>query len=333
MHLMERAPSLDLVRGLAAFVVAIAHFFIYRHIRPDIFETLSVLAVEVFFVLSGFVLAPQIIACVQAGKVRSLGIFFVRRWMRTIPAFILALVCISAISSDLHIGDMARYALYVQNLFSQSNQVDYYPVAWSLSVEEWFYVVFPLLLFSGAVVCGRPDLKVIAIITVLFITAISVLRWLEGDYAHWGSEIRRVVAFRIDSIAYGVLLFLMLGSLARQSTRPVLIVIGFVLFVGIAAFAFQLTLEIALKEEVSAEHIFPFAAALFGSSIIILFWLLDSIVRRSRRLKETALCLGRISYSVYLIHLIFLVAGNNVLGAIPVQVASILYLLSLIPSR
>jgi peptidoglycan/LPS O-acetylase OafA/YrhL len=33
----ERVPSLDLVRGLAAFVVAILHFFIYRRIRPDIF--------------------------------------------------------------------------------------------------------------------------------------------------------------------------------------------------------------------------------------------------------------------------------------------------------
>jgi peptidoglycan/LPS O-acetylase OafA/YrhL len=54
----HRIASLDLLRGLAAFAVAISHYLIFSSVTAAVPETISVLAVEVFFILSGFVLAP-----------------------------------------------------------------------------------------------------------------------------------------------------------------------------------------------------------------------------------------------------------------------------------
>jgi peptidoglycan/LPS O-acetylase OafA/YrhL len=82
-------------------------------------QAVSVLAVEVFFVLSGFVLAPQIIFCSCDGRIVNLWVFLTRRWMRTIPPFLVALVAISLLTDQLMTGDFFRYAFYVQNAFEQ----------------------------------------------------------------------------------------------------------------------------------------------------------------------------------------------------------------------
>jgi hypothetical protein len=89
--IVSRVASLDLLRGLAAWTVAIPHFFVYHAVQLDFFEAISILGVEIFFVLSGYVLAPQILLCVTEAKLKYLWVFLVRRWMRTVPAYIVAL--------------------------------------------------------------------------------------------------------------------------------------------------------------------------------------------------------------------------------------------------
>jgi peptidoglycan/LPS O-acetylase OafA/YrhL len=155
----ERVVSLDLLRGLAAFAVMVPHFFMYYlGEASDLAEVVSITAVEVFFVLSGFVLGPQIVLCAQRRNWATLRTFLLRRWMRTIPSYLAALLAISVVFRELGSADFFRYATYVQNLSSQYNNRDYYPVAWSLSVEEWYYVVFPpFLLLYGKLVTRRGD--------------------------------------------------------------------------------------------------------------------------------------------------------------------------------
>src|SRR5262245_40826646 len=127
----ERVVSLDLLRGLAAFAVMIPHFFMYYlGEASDFAEIVSITAVEVFFVLSGFVLGPQIVLCAQRRNWATLRTFLLRRWMRTIPSYLVALLAISVIFSQIGSLDFLRYASYTQNLFSQHNTRDYYPVAW-----------------------------------------------------------------------------------------------------------------------------------------------------------------------------------------------------------
>ena len=139
---MKRSASLDFLRGAAAFAVAIPHYLTANAPFQPYADAFAIAGVEVFFVLSGFVLAPQIVDWVVGKPWRNLGVFLVRRWMRTIPPYVVALVVIALLTGNLMTADFVRYLFYVENLFSSANHVDFYPVAWSLAVEEWFYVLF-----------------------------------------------------------------------------------------------------------------------------------------------------------------------------------------------
>ena len=81
--------GLDLLRGISGYGVAICHF--YAFIFENIFlEYLSFVFVEFFFVLSGFVLYPQLIKIFENKK--NMFIFYKRRWLRTIPLYLICLI-------------------------------------------------------------------------------------------------------------------------------------------------------------------------------------------------------------------------------------------------
>jgi hypothetical protein len=86
----DRLASLDLSRGLAALAMMVPHFFLYVGWQTGVPEIMSATAVEVFFVPSGFVLGPQVLMCLARSDLRTYRIFLLRRWMRTIPPYLVA---------------------------------------------------------------------------------------------------------------------------------------------------------------------------------------------------------------------------------------------------
>ena len=122
-------------------------------------------------------LAPQIVDWVVDKPWRNLGVFLVRRWMRTIPPYVVALVAIAVLTGNLMTADFVRYLFYVENLLSSANHVDFYPVAWSLAVEEWFYVLFAPALFIVARLLGRRDRRLEVTFAVLVILIVAALRF------------------------------------------------------------------------------------------------------------------------------------------------------------
>jgi len=77
-------------------------------------------------------------------------------------------------------------------------------LSWSLAIEEWFYLLFPLALFVFAKVLKKRAalLSVIAI----FIVAPIILRFFLPATVNWDSGVRRVTLPRLDAITYGVIL-------------------------------------------------------------------------------------------------------------------------------
>jgi peptidoglycan/LPS O-acetylase OafA/YrhL len=324
---IERVASLDLVRGAAAFCVAIPHYFVLNSTDWQTAEAMSVLSVEVFFVLSGFVLAPQIIFCSRDGRLVNLLIFLVRRWMRTILPFLVALAAISVLVDQLLTADFFRYAFYVQNAYSQHNIRDYFPVAWSLSVEEWFYVTFPLLIFVCVKAFRRVDLQFALIVVVVFIVAITVLRTVFGDLQTWDAQVRRVTLFRIDSIGYGFLLYLIIqrleaswGRTSAAYVRPVLV--G--LLIGLSVLGLCLTMWAIAPEGGASRRIFPFVAAAFAMSAIALSYLSNSFFDKPY-LGGFCIYLGRISYSVYLFHIMLILLLRPSLQQLPLLAQLFIY--------
>jgi peptidoglycan/LPS O-acetylase OafA/YrhL len=302
----ERVESLDLLRGLAAFAVMIPHFFMYYLANASaIAEIISVTAVEVFFVLSGFVLGPQIVLCARRKNWPTLRTFLLRRWMRTIPSYLVALLAISVIFGQIGSLDFFRYASYLQNLFSQHNARDYYPVAWSLSVEEWYYVAFPpFLLLYGKLTRGASESFEYVGAALVFILFVTLARAIYGDTADWGEHVRRVVAFRVDSIAYGFLLYLILQP-AKFEWNATLRSLAFLFLVVTTALLLHVNLQMLESGAAWPKHVHPFASAAFGMSTVTFFLSINSLLR-TQWMKAVATYLGHISYPVYLFHLAIL---------------------------
>jgi peptidoglycan/LPS O-acetylase OafA/YrhL len=311
----DRVASLDFLRGAAAFAVAIPHFCMARQIGSEGAETISILAVEIFFVLSGYVLAPQLL---QVASLRNLGIFLVRRWMRTVPPYLLALLLASITAHQLFTDDFVRYAFYIQNLFHQANTLDYFSIAWSLSVEEWFYLTFPLVLLLTGGRC--PALAG----SLAFIAIVTFARYALADWTHWGSEVRRVVAFRVDAIAWGFLLYL---ATTRTSLTKIVTPGRALLVLAItSAIALDLTLRLADSGAQWIEVSFHLYASAFGASAVLATLAFSYRFERNGSLRRLSLFLGRISYSVYLFHLLALSALSRLLGATPWPIALVVYL-------
>jgi peptidoglycan/LPS O-acetylase OafA/YrhL len=295
-----RIISLEYLRGSAALAVALSHFGAYHAIDGDLFEAISAVAVEIFFVLSGFVLAPQVLFVTSSARWRNLGTFLIRRWMRTILPYLVALCAMTALVGQFGSADFLRYAFYVQNLDKQLNHFDYYSVAWSLSVEEWFYLAFPLFIFLSMRACGIASTSLALRLGVAFVVAISLLRFTMGDMQHWGPDVRRTVLFRIDSIAWGFVLYIL--SKERRFGGPLAWFIVMLLAGGLSVW-----ITILAEQGIDvAKQLFPFVTAAFGSSTILLALAIDAVGGKTEIATRCGLLLGRTSYSIYLFHTIFL---------------------------
>jgi len=249
--------------------------------------------------------------------------------MRTVPACVIALLAISITAHEVWSGDFFRYLLYVQNLFWQANTNDYFTIAWSLSVEEWFYFSFPMFLAAASLVLDLRDPSRMMKAAFAFIAIITLARTVSGDYSNWGSAVRRVVIYRVDSIAYGFLLYLAIqrADVMRHKAKAMMYVIAFP-----ALFAGGLILTEAIRPSWYSlpAHLFPFYAALVGSAAILLALRFDMMIVQSRLLTVVGLFLGRISYSVYLFHLLSLNALTSALPHAPIFILLPVYVLIVI---
>ena len=304
---MRRSASLDFLRGSAAFAVAVPHYLTTNAPFQPAVETVAVAGVEVFFVLSGFVLAPQIVDWVIGRSWRHLGVFLARRWMRTIPPYVAALAVVALMTGNLLTADTLRYLFYVENLYRSANATDYYPVAWSLAVEEWFYLLFAPLLFLIGRLIGRSDRRLDVVFAVLFILVIAVLRAFAAPH-DWDLDVRRATVFRIDSIVWGYLLYLALERRPLMSPKTVgrrLVALG-ALLVAAAAVEFRVAM-LATGGEILAQQAFPHTSAVFGMAAVGLFREADQLFK-GRVISAASFFLGRISYSVYLFHIVVVMA-------------------------
>ena len=323
---MKRSASLDFLRGAAAFAVAIPHYLTANAPFQPFTEAFAIAGVEVFFVLSGFVLAPQIVDWVVDKPWRNLGIFLVRRWMRTIPPYVVALVVIAALTGNLMTADFVRYLFYVENLFSSGNHVDFYPVAWSLAVEEWFYVLFAPALFLVARLLGRGDRRLEVTFAVLVILVVAALRFSIATH-DWDLNVRRVTVFRIDSIVWGFLLYL---ALERRSPIALDASTGrWRLGALLALLAISIPAELgvailAVGGNPLAQRTFPYVSAAFGMICVGVVWQAEGLFL-SRVVRGASFYLGRISYSVYLFHLIAIMALKPMIATAPLALQLAIY--------
>lgn len=204
----DRVFGLDLLRAAAITMVVVTHFSVVagrifdfpvpRHVRIG-----GTYGVELFFVLSGFLIGSLLLDIVERKPdFRSWRIFMVRRWMRTIPLYVLWVTILFVLwpPADNWTGHALSYLTFTQNLAWPIPS--WFGVSWTLSVEEWFYLLFSGVLLALAAIAGR---KAVPFACASFIVVPAVLRIAfgpaDGDF---DATLRKVVIFRLDAIAYGV---------------------------------------------------------------------------------------------------------------------------------
>ncbi len=221
----NRVFGLDLLRAIAILLVLFIHGFdpFLAEYFPNLRLLIFMDGVDLFFVLSGFligsILLKQFINITNYNP-KIIFSFWKRRWMRTLPNyyFILFLILFVPViipffkgkSTLIPFETWGSFLIFSQNLFTP--QVDFFSEAWSLAVEEWFYLITPIILFLFYIIFRNIySKKIIFLMMIVFIVlGISIFRYrlglnLSGKILDWDKHIRRVVFSRFDSIMFGVL--------------------------------------------------------------------------------------------------------------------------------
>src|SRR4051794_15888134 len=181
--------EIQALRALAVVLVVVYHY--WPAVAPAGF-----VGVDVFFVISGFLITDMLLREVTARGTVSLPRFWARRARRLLPAALLT-IAVCAVATLVFVpvtyweqffGEMRASAAYVQNWHLAGAAVDYFaphdrsPVRhfWSLSAEEQFYLVWPLLLLAGvgvARLAGRVRVTRGAIAAVLAVATAASLAY------------------------------------------------------------------------------------------------------------------------------------------------------------
>ena len=145
----ERNIGLDILRTWAIILVVLGHG---NHLFPKEIRSYTALphyidGVSIFFVLSGFLIGGIIInKFLNKDKLLFINLkeFLLRRWYRTLPLYFIILVLLIVLNFDEWNFDFTFF-FFLQNLYySQSN---FFPVSWSLAVEEHFYLTISFVFY------------------------------------------------------------------------------------------------------------------------------------------------------------------------------------------
>jgi peptidoglycan/LPS O-acetylase OafA/YrhL len=318
-------PEIDGLRALAVIAVIVNHF------NKDVLPS-GYLGVDIFFVISGFVITSSLASRPSKNLGDLLMGFYARRIKRLVPALV-SFVAITSVliclfnprpNSSLETGIAALFGLsnlsllkQSTNYFAASTELNVFAHTWSLGVEEQFYFLFPFLVwftgFSRRTTQGSRNLFwVMVSLSVASLITFIYLYQTNQSAAYF------LMPTRLWELSVGCLLFL--GSkysssffLALKNISPLLITAAVVgtLFMPLQ-FAVQATIAVV---GLSAVLI---ACLRSGTSIYNLFT------------HPAVVYIGSISYSLYLWHWGVLSLSRWTIGihwwSVPIQAALILIL-------
>jgi peptidoglycan/LPS O-acetylase OafA/YrhL len=212
-------PAIDGLRAVAVVSVMLAH--LDAHLLPGGFA-----GVDVFFVISGLVVTASLQRDLSTNFPRYIASFYARRIIRILPALLVMLVTTalltvlfippSWLSSDIpKVGLAAFYGwsnvalVRVDNYFSPRAEYIPFTHTWSLSVEEQFYLIFPLLLFLAAAAAkwGRARTGSFVLLVLPIILSFGILAVISPSHPEHAFY---SLPARFWELGLGALLFLAL---------------------------------------------------------------------------------------------------------------------------
>ena len=284
-------PEIDSLRAIAVFLVIFFHFELL-HI------TGGFVGVDVFFVISGYLITNLILIDLKNKKF-SIFEFYIRRIRRIIPALyatiIISLFFGYLILSPIHLGRFGESstssALGISNFYFwyEAGYFDYSKLfkpllhTWTLSVELQFYLFWPILIFL-IYKFSKKNLKIVVLSIILFCLFFSII------YSERATGYFYFTGFRLYEFAIGSFTYIVKENL-KTKFNDALLVVG-ILFLIIVSLTFN------------EDNIFPGYNALIPCLTTSLILLVSGNLKyfKSLFINSFLIYLGKISYSLYLIH-------------------------------
>ena len=298
--------DLDGLRAIAVYLVLLFH-------AGMVTVGGGFIGVDLFFVLSGFLVTGVLLREVDQRGTFALGAFYARRVRRLLPAAVVVIVATAAfqllvgsLPARMELVDDAQASLlYVVNWHFILESRDYFGAElgestspflhfWSLAIEEQFYVFYPLLVLLVLRLAARPMRALAVVLTVLMVASVGLQVWRaasDAGYAYYASETR------LYQLVAGALLALAVCSATQRVSRRGALVAASGGVVGLVA----LLLVASRWVEVSPSTR-GLLATVAGVLLIAGLWFAPQ--GRLARLLGLPLprFLGQISYGTYLWH-------------------------------
>jgi len=222
----RRLGGLDLLRAAAIISVVLTHYQLERP-TPFPFLRYGWVGVDLFFVLSGYLIGGQLLSLqLKRGSI-PFRTFYLRRFMRTLPSYYVALalyVMIPALNPVLGVKPnlvvLAYYLTFTQNL---ALMMPYFQISWSLCIEEHFYLLLPLVILF----LRRWNRRIILLVFLVVFLSQLLIRCAiigygmenhalttEAEILSWLSRVYYPTYCRLDGLTVGV------GLAALQLHQP-----------------------------------------------------------------------------------------------------------------
>lgn len=304
------------MRAVAVTWVLLTHSL---WINPNLNATIAglfglggTLGMESFFVLSGFLIGRILVKeyLKPNFKIQDMLYFWVRRWFRTLPNYYL-IVGVNIVLFWTYFSttpnNLSAYFYFGQNL-TGSHPV-FFPESWSLSIEEFSYIIGPLL-FILLLFFNKGKNKVYnlwigtLIILVLFLATKYYyhLSVTNPSLEYWNTHLKPIVLYRIDAIYYGVLAAVISMRYAGKWDvyKKELLLVG---SIGLFAFFFILPyIGVSIEKFPFFYNVLYFPIQSVLIAFLLPFLSTYNLKDRTTFFYKTITQMSIISYSVYLLH-------------------------------
>jgi peptidoglycan/LPS O-acetylase OafA/YrhL len=306
----QKIAGLDHLRALAITLVFLFHYRLFDH--PAWIDTIGSFGwtgVDLFFVLSGYLIASQVFGSIQRGTF-SLREFFIKRSFRILPAywFVLALYfLIPSFREWESLSPSWKFLTFTQNFGLDLRYYRTFSHAWSLCIEEQFYLLLPLtVMLLVYLKTGRKSILLIAGLFALGF-ALRITSWNvfvkptmnTGAFGlQWYKWIYYPSYNRLDGLLAGVCIagltrYFRGAALFVEKNANVLLAGGTLI---ISCAWFLCTDQMSFSASVFA---YPLIAAAFGLMVASATSARSILNKVASRITSS---IATISYSIYLMH-------------------------------
>lgn len=303
--------GLDHLRALAITLVFFYHYRQFEH--PDWIPKIGKFGwtgVDLFFVLSGYLIASQLFSKIVRGKEINLKEFFLKRFFRIIPAYLVVVAiyfCIPAFREKEALPPLWKFLTFTQNFGVDVRNAGTFSHAWSLCIEEQFYLLLPLTL--AALVYFKVLNKGLLLLIFLFFIGFAVryYSWQQLIAPHlnsknfspaWYRWIYYPTYNRLDGLLAGVSLAGVFQFWPALKNR--LIKHGN-LFIALSLVVLAIAYILSADAQTFRHTVFGFPAVAIGYGVMVLGAVSPSAFLYNFRFKITE-TVATLSYAIYLTH-------------------------------